>query len=58
LGVEIFPKGRRLKKRNIDRAISRINLTSASSYQGLAKQHHPKILKELNWRILEKLENE
>jgi len=54
LGVEIFPNSRRLKNRNIDRAMNRISPANASSYQGLAKHHHPKILKTLNWQILEK----
>ena len=58
LGTEIFPNGRRLKMRNILRSRNRIDLTNASSYLGLAQQHHSKILKELNWRILEKLEDE
>lgn len=56
LGVEIFPTGRRLNKRNWRRVKARINLINASSYSGLVKQHskHKKI-KELNWIILEKL---
>lgn len=56
LGVEIFPKGRRLNKRNWQRAKGRLNLNNAPSYIGLAKQHcNDKTIKYLNWKIVEKL---
>lgn len=58
LGVEIFSNGRRLNKRNISRATSKINLINASSYCGLVKQHYKKLLNVLNWKILEKIEDE
>ena len=58
LGVEIFPTGRKLKKRNVKRISERLSLNNAPSYHGLVKMHNPKKLNELNWKILEKLENE
>ena len=58
LGVEIFPQGRRLKKRNTKRVAARLTLNNAPSYYGLVKNHSPKKLKELNYKILEKIKNE
>ena len=56
LGVEIFPGGRRLNKRNWNRARARVNAQNISSYSGLVKQHSKnKKIKEFNWIILEKL---
>jgi len=57
LGMEIFPKGRRLNKRNWNRAKSRLNLQNISSYSGLVKQHSKtKKIQEFNWIVLEKLD--
>ena len=59
LGVEIFPKGRRLSKRNWNRARERLKLKNIPSYSGMVKQHSKeKRIKEFNWRILEKLNND
>lgn len=59
LGVEIYPVGRRLKERCWKRAKERLSLKNIASYNGLIKQHSKeKIIKEFNWRILEKMENE
>lgn len=59
LGVEIFPKGRRLNKRNWRRAKSKLNLANIPSYSGLVKKHSKeKRIKEFNWIILEKLYGE
>lgn len=56
LGVWIYPKGRRLNKRNWNRAKERLNLQNISSYSGLVSQHSKeKLIKEFNWRILKKL---
>lgn len=56
LGVEIFPSGRRLNKRNWDKAKTKLRLQNISSYGGLVKQHSKiKKVKEFNWIILEKL---
>ncbi|MFH1255506.1 MAG: RNA-directed DNA polymerase [bacterium] len=59
LGVEIFPYGRRLKKRNWSRVKTKLTCQNISSYSGLIKQHSKeKRIKEFNWRILEKLNEE
>lgn len=56
LGVKIFPKGRKLNKRNWNRARAKLNIRNISSYSGLVKQHSKeKIIKEFNWTILEKI---
>lgn len=58
LGVEIFPKGRRLNKRNLDRISARLNLSNISSYHGLVRKHcNKKKIKQFNWKVLEKLIN-
>lgn len=58
LGAEIFPDGRRLKKRNINRAITLLNPTNVSSYRGLiAKYSKKKIRRHFDWVILDMLEN-
>lgn len=57
LGVKIFPKGRKLNKRNWLRVKTRLNHRNFSSYSGLVKQHSKeKIIKEFNWIVLEKLD--
>lgn len=59
LGVEIFPNGRRLNKRNWRRVKSRLNLANIPSYSGLVGKHNKeKRIKEFNWIILEKLNQE
>ena len=56
LGVWIYPKGRRLNKRNWCRIKAKLSYKNISSYSGLVKQHSKeKRLKEFNWQILEKL---
>ncbi|OGD32024.1 hypothetical protein A3C91_01545 [Candidatus Azambacteria bacterium RIFCSPHIGHO2_02_FULL_52_12] len=56
LGMEIFPKGRRLNKRNWQRVTSRLQLTNISSYSGLVEKHSTKKrMKEFDWIALEKL---
>jgi len=56
LGVWIFPKGRKLNKRNWQRAKIKLNHRNVSCYAGLVKQHSKrKRIKEFNWIILEKL---
>jgi len=56
LGVEIFPKGVRLSKRNWRRAKSRLNLANVPSYSGLARRYSKgKRIKEFGWIVLEKL---
>lgn len=52
LGVEIFPKGRRLKKRNWQRAEERLNVQNVASYKGLIDKHsNKKSKKYFNWVI-------
>ena len=59
LGVWVFSKGRRLNKRSWSRAQTLLNNKNISSYSGLVKQHSKgKRIKEHNWIILEKLNNE
>jgi len=56
LGVMIFPEGRKLNKRNWQRAKDRLNRKNIPSYHGLVKQHSKeKRIKEFNWTILQKL---
>lgn len=56
LGVEIFPRGRRLNKRNLKRTRERLDLSNVSSYSGLIKKHcNSKKIKRFNWEILEKI---
>ncbi len=59
LGVEIFVKGRRLKRRNWTRAVRRLNSQNIASYSGLVKKHsNNKRIKEFNWIVLDKLNSE
>ena len=56
LGVDIFPTGRRLKKRNWHRAHARLNSQNVSSYRGLIEKHeNSKHTKLFDWHILQKL---
>ena len=57
LGVDIFPKGRRLNKRNTGRLKQRLDINNAASYYGFIRAHsNVKSRKALNWAILEQLE--
>jgi hypothetical protein len=59
LGVEIFPMGSRLNKRNIERIKRRISRRNFASYAGLLKKHgDDKKIKLLNWTLVEKFFNE
>ncbi|MBM2818096.1 MAG: hypothetical protein HW401_686 [Parcubacteria group bacterium] len=52
LGVDIFPFGRRLKKRNWKKVIDNLEDKNFSSYLGLIKKHSGrKKIREINWRI-------
>ena len=52
IGVDIFPFGRRLKKRNWKKVVSNLNKQNFSSYLGLIKKHSKrKRVREINWRI-------
>ena len=57
LGVDIFPKGRRLNGRNQSRIFEKINLKNVASYSGIVKKYgNHKLIKKFNWRVLEILE--
>ena len=59
LGVELFPAGRRLNKRNKRRALMRLNTKNFGSYSGMIKNHSKdKTVKEFNWIVLQKLSGE
>ncbi len=52
LGVDIFPFGRRLKKRNWEKIINNLEEKNFSSYLGLVKKHcKRKKVREANWHI-------
>ena len=52
LGVEIFPFGRKLKKRVWKKTLENLRPRNSSSYSGLVRQHsNRKRIKELDWRI-------
>jgi retron-type reverse transcriptase len=52
IGVDIFPFGRRLKKRNWKKVIDNLEEKNFSSYLGLVKKHSKRNkIRELNWRI-------
>ncbi|MBI4215535.1 MAG: group II intron reverse transcriptase domain-containing protein [Parcubacteria group bacterium] len=51
LGVEIFPTGRRLKKRGWQNAQSKLMSNNAASYRGLIQQCYPKKLPYFDWLI-------
>jgi hypothetical protein len=58
LGVEIFPKGRRLKNRNLQRARSRLDIKNMASYRGLIRKHSKgKTKREFDWTILNTLDS-
>lgn len=59
LGVELFPGGRRLNRRNRFRILSRLKAGNFGSYSGLVRKHGKnKLIKNLDWTILEKLSSE
>lgn len=52
LGVKIYPKGRKLSKRNWTRTINRLNSRNCSSYWGLVQKHENiKKCHILDWKI-------
>ena len=54
LGVEIFPKGRRLRKRNWNRANWRLNHRNIGSYWGLVNSHgNSKKIKQFLWKTVD-----
>lgn len=59
LGVEIFPSGRRLRKRNWHRASTRVNARNIGSYWGLVSQHSTvRQQKQFDWILAETIFNE
>jgi len=54
LGVVIYPKGRKLKKRNLNRIARRLSLKNVGSYYGLLQKHgNLKGRKKIQWKIHE-----
>ncbi|MDP3956346.1 MAG: reverse transcriptase/maturase family protein [bacterium] len=54
LGVEVFPRGKRLLKRNQQRVKILLNQKNISSYYGVVKQHEgKKKFKEFLWKLLD-----
>ncbi len=50
LGVVIYPQGRKLNKRAVGRAFTRLNSSNLPSYSGLVMQHgNKKLIKEFQW---------
>lgn len=54
LGVEIYPRGRRLNKRSLARIRTKLNLTNYASYWGVVRKHcGEKRVMEFQWRVAE-----
>lgn len=57
LGVELFPSGRRLRKRAWMRARTRLNYGNSGSYHGLIIHHQSEKMRRIfDWHMLEKSE--
>lgn len=57
IGIDIFPFGHRLKKRNWKKIVDNLEEKNFSSYLGLVKKHSKrKLIKEINWRIYSLIE--
>ena len=57
LGVQIFPKGMRLNKKNWQKINIRLNHKNISSYSGLIKKYDKKKLQYFNWQVMKKIED-
>lgn len=56
LGVDVFPQGRKLRKRNWKRSVKKLSHNNFASYGGLVRKHsNQKKQKIHNWIIFEKL---
>lgn len=56
LGCVIYPKGRKLNKKNIVKIDGKLCMRNIASYMGLIKKHgNYKAIKYLNWKIMEKI---
>ncbi len=52
LGVVLWPHGQKLKKRNVQRIVTRLNSSNAASYRGLVIHHGSKSMKRyFHWLI-------
>lgn len=59
LGVEMFPKGRRLKPRNRRRVAHRLTMANVASYAGLiAKHESSRYRKQFEWTLFDKFFND
>jgi len=57
LGVDIFPFGRRLMKRNWKKIINNLGYKNFTSYLGFVKKHsNRERIREINWRIYSLIE--
>ena len=55
LGIVLYPKGRKLSKRNNKRLFARLNTRNAGSYYGLLTQHtNAKQMKKFQWILMDK----
>ncbi len=55
LGVEIFPGGRRMNKRNRKRIIRNLDRKNIASYRGLVAKHEKKKrIKFFDWTVLDR----
>lgn len=53
LGAEIFPRGRRLNKRNRKRIVRNVKKGNVASYRGLIVKHEKrKKIKQFDWMLL------
>ncbi|MBU0668035.1 RNA-directed DNA polymerase [Patescibacteria group bacterium] len=59
LGVKLWPFGRTLNRRNLDRVKGRLKPNNISSYSGLILKHgNVKQVKDFNWMVCDKILNE
>jgi len=59
LGMEIFPNGRRLNRRNRARIMKRLNFANSPGYHGILRYHgNEKARERFDWRVLGMLDEE
>ena len=57
LGTKIYPSGRNLTPKNLTKIRQKLDLSNASSYLGLIKEHcSQKLIEEFNWILKEKID--
>ncbi|MBI2453122.1 group II intron reverse transcriptase domain-containing protein [Candidatus Peregrinibacteria bacterium] len=56
LGVQMFPKGRKLSKRNSGRIIRKLELKNVASYSGIIRKHsNEQAIKKFQWMLISDL---